>query len=80
MERQPLRRSRIAAEIREELEGQKKSLASLSDETGIKIDTLYNRLNGLKPFNVEELDTLTKALGISLDELLTRARRESRNG
>jgi transcriptional regulator with XRE-family HTH domain len=78
MERHPLRRARLAAEIREELERQKKSLASLSESTGIKIDTLYNRLNGIKPFNVEELDLIVEFLGISLDELLTRARGANR--
>ncbi len=73
MESNPLRRTSIAAEVRAELARQSKTYVSLAEATGISVDTLRRRLAGLKPFYVEELGSVCRFLGITLDELLARA-------
>ena len=66
------RRDRIAAELRAEMARQKVSVVSLSEATDIKVATLRNRLNGVQPFFVSELDSVCFALGLSLSEFITR--------
>lgn len=69
----PLRRTAVAAEVRAELARQNKTYTSLAAATDISVDTLRRRLNGLKPFYVEELGSVCRFLGITLDELIARA-------
>lgn len=76
MEHIPLRRSSVAAEVRAELARQAKTQQSLAQATGISVDTLRRRLAGLKPFYVEELGSVCRFLGITVDELLQRAEME----
>lgn len=72
MERNTGRRAKIAAEVRAELARQNKTKASLSRATGIGIDTLRRRLDGVKPFYMEELDAITFFLGVPLPEFIAR--------
>ena len=73
MERNPLRRESVAAEVRAELARQSKTYVSLADATGISVDTLRRRLAGLKPFYVEELASVSRFLGLTVDSLIERA-------
>ena len=72
MEQKHLRRARIAAEVRAELARQNKTRASLSQATGISVDTLRRRLDGVRPFYMDELDSITLFLGIPLVEFVAR--------
>ena len=78
MERKPLRRSRVAAEVRAELARQNKSKASLAQAAGISIDTLRRRLDGVYPFYVEEIDAICFFFGIPVAEFIARAREDAR--
>lgn len=69
----PLRRTAVAAEVRAELARQNKTYTSLAVATDISVDTLRRRLNGHKPFYVEELVSVSRFLEISVDELIARA-------
>lgn len=73
METQPLRRTAIAAEVRAELARQNKTLVSLAQAADISTDTLRRRLNGLSSFPVEELGSVCRFLGLTLDEIIDRA-------
>lgn len=72
MATKPLRRTAIAAEVRAEVARQGKTYVSLATAAGISPDTLRRRLNGLSSFPVEELGSVCRFLGITLDELLRR--------
>jgi len=72
MEQTEFRRARIAAEVRAELARQKKTKASLSQATGISPDTLRRRLDGVRPFYMDELDSITRFFGIPLVEFISR--------
>ena len=82
MERTPLRRASVAAEVRAELGYQNTSKATLAKATGISVDTLRRRLDGLYPFSIEELDKICHALDVKLPDFLVRvrAREEALNG
>ena len=77
MERKPLRRSRVAAEVRAELARQNKSKASLAQAAGISVDTLRRRLDGVYPFYVEEIDAICFFLGIPIADFVARAREDA---
>ena len=67
------RRTRAAAEIRAELARLKESQAWLSAATGIKKTKLRQRLTGSLPgLTLDEIDTITAALGIPLVEFISR--------
>lgn len=70
----PLRRTSLAAEIRAEMARQKVSVNNLSNGTGISASTLYRRLDGVKPFYVEELDAIGRFLKVPDYELTKRAK------
>jgi hypothetical protein len=72
-----LRRARIAAELRSELAIQKKSRTSLSLATGMTTETLRRRLGGVKPFNMDELDSIVRFLGIPLVDFVARTEIET---
>jgi len=72
-----LRRARIAAELRSELAIQKKTRTSLSQATGISVETLRRRLGGVKPFHMDELDSITRFLGIPLVDFVARTEIET---
>lgn len=57
------RRTRIAGEIRAELGRQNRSVRQLALATGISPATLSRRLQGLKPFYLEELESIARYLG-----------------
>jgi hypothetical protein len=80
MEHQPLRRSSVAAEVRAELARQSKTHTSLADATGISVDTLRRRLAGQKPFYVEELGSVSRFLGLTIDQLIARAETSQSEG
>ena len=73
MESHPLRRASVAAEIRAELARQSKTYVSLAEATGISVITLRRRLAGQRPFYAEELGSVSRFLGLTVDEILTRA-------
>ncbi|MFF9565776.1 helix-turn-helix domain-containing protein [Leifsonia sp. NPDC014704] len=70
----PLRRVALAGEIRAEMARQRVSVAQLADATGISQSTLYRRLNGVKPLQLEELDAICASLKVSLVALTERAK------
>lgn len=70
----PVRRTELAAEIRAELARQKRTQVSLSAATGLSLNTLRRRLDGVKPFYVEELEAVCMFLGVPLSDMITRAR------
>ncbi|MFC5930851.1 hypothetical protein [Cryobacterium melibiosiphilum] len=67
-----LRRARIAAEVRSELAIQKKTRAALSLAVTMSTYTLRRRLDGIQPFTMDELDSTTRFLGISLADFVAR--------
>ena len=67
-----VRRHAIAAELRAEIGRQNISRAALADAAGITVPTLRNRLEGKKPFVVDELLALLALLGINLPAFLDR--------
>lgn len=71
--RHPLRRTALAAEVRAELARQNKTYVSLAAATDMSDATLRRRLAGHKPFYVEELVSVSRFLGVSMDELIGRA-------
>jgi transcriptional regulator with XRE-family HTH domain len=71
----PLRRANLAAEIRAEMARQRVSINQLAAGTSISASTLYRRLNGVKPFNVDELDAIAVFLGVPAWELAERAKK-----
>ena len=73
-----VRRGSVAGEIRAELARRRMSVATLSAGSGIKVDTLRRRLAGKRPFNTDELDSITHFFGLPLNVLLERA--EANNG
>ena len=66
------RRHAIAAELRAEIGRQNISRSALADAAGITVPTLRNRLEGKKPFVVDELLALLALLGINLPAFLDR--------
>jgi len=66
------RRSRIAGEIRAELGRQGKSRHELAAAAGISPATLSRRLQGKKPFYLEELEAIAQFLEIRLSDLTER--------
>lgn len=67
------RRTRIAAEIRAEMGRQRVSLSSLATDAGISPSTLSRRLNGVRPFLLEEVDAICHSLSVPMADILTRA-------
>lgn len=70
----PLRRTSLAAEIYAELGAQRIPVKQLASATGISLSTLYRRLDGVRPFYVEELDAIGQALAVPAHELARRAK------
>lgn len=64
MSQREQRRAEIAGEIRAELARQNKTATQLSVATGISSATLSRRLSGLKPFYLEELEDISRFLGL----------------
>jgi len=64
------RRERVAAEIRAELARQNKSKTDLAAHIGLSTWTLRRRLEGVRPFYLEELQSIAQFLGLPLSELL----------
>lgn len=66
------RREQVAAEVRAEMARQRISLTELADATSISPSTLRRRLDSVSPFDVDELDRVAGALGVSPDQLFAR--------
>ena len=60
----------IAAHISQQLITNDRSQNWLSDKTNIPRSTLKRSLAGSRPFNVEELNSIAEALGLSLTDLV----------
>ena len=73
MEHLPLRRSSVAAEIRAECARLNISVPKLSEGARIEYATLRRRLNGNKPFTIDELDQISHYLELPLAVLIERA-------
>jgi transcriptional regulator with XRE-family HTH domain len=69
---QPQRRAAIAAEIRAELARQNLTYAALAKAIGMSPSTLGRRLEGLRPFYLEELEAIAQFLGLKLSEFTAR--------
>jgi hypothetical protein len=67
-------RRRVAAEVRAELARQHKTKKDLAAALDMHVDTLRVRLDGVKPFDTEELDAISSFLGIPFDEFVDRIR------
>jgi DNA-binding Xre family transcriptional regulator len=67
------RRTRIADEIRSELARRRMSQAQLSAITGITKNTLRSRLQGVRPFNLDEVDRICFVLDMPMVELISRS-------
>ena len=66
------RRARIAGEIRAELGRQGKNATQLAAATGISPATLSRRLQGKKPFFLEELEAIAQFLELPLSVFTAR--------
>ncbi|MCC4906927.1 helix-turn-helix transcriptional regulator [Microbacterium sp. cx-59] len=64
---------RLAGEMRAELARQKRTASDLAAALGITPHTVGRRLNGDVPFNMIELATACRWLGIDLTEFVGRA-------
>lgn len=73
METHEARRANLAAVIRAELAVQQKSKHDLAVAVGFSEDTLRRRLDGLKPFYVNELEAAGAFLGFTLTELIQKS-------
>lgn len=67
------RRTRIAAEFRAEMARNRISQVQLSAATGITKNTLRSRLQGVRPFTVDEIDRVCYALNMSWLEVALRS-------
>lgn len=70
------RSGQIAAEIRAELARQEKTVNELADEVGMPVSTARRSVKGQRPFNVDELFEICRALGLGMVELIKRASNE----
>lgn len=67
------RRTRIASEVRAEMARKQISRAEVAKTANISLPTLTRRLNGDRPFYVDELDAISRLLHINLSDLITRS-------
>ena len=72
MTHQTQRRAAIAGEIRAELGRQNLTYSALAAAIGMSPSTLSRRLVGIKPFDIEELQSIAQFLGIKLSDLTER--------
>lgn len=70
MEEKQLRRTDVAAEVRALLARHNVAKQSLADGTDIKIATLRQRLNGTKPFRMNEIDRIAYFFSIRPADLI----------
>lgn len=68
---------RLAAEVRAELARQKRTAGELAEVLGITAHTAGRRLSGAVPFNVVELNTAARWLGMDPTVLMQRAERDT---
>lgn len=71
------RRTRLAAEIRAEMARQQVTRAALSAATGIKLRAISDSLRSERPFGLDELDTISNTLGMTLSQLVARTDTEA---
>lgn len=74
MERTPLRRTHVADELRAEIARQRVSYVKVAQAADISVDTLRRRLDGVQPFFIDELDSITNLLNVAPELILARAR------
>ena len=77
MEHIERRRTSIAAELRAERARRKLTMQQLANGSQIKIATLRRRLDGIKAFDIDQLDRLTTFLALPLVTLIERAEAHS---
>ncbi|MFB9703341.1 helix-turn-helix domain-containing protein [Rhodococcus aetherivorans] len=65
------RRQAIARRLRGKLGERRMSQTRLSELSGINSSGLSRRLNGLMPFDIDELEVICYILEVDLDEILT---------
>lgn len=68
-----LRRTRVAAAVHAEIKKQGASRFEIAKAADISDDTLRRRLNGERPFNVDEFVSICHALHVPVAEMLDRA-------
>ena len=74
MEQAPLRRIKLATELRAEIARAGKTKASVAAAAGISSDVLRRRLNGHYAFPVEDVVAICAYLGVPYADLIERAR------
>jgi transcriptional regulator with XRE-family HTH domain len=62
--------SDVAGNVRAELARQRRSQRELQQHLGISRVTLYRRLSGESPFDVDELRKIAELLHVSVSDLL----------
>jgi len=65
----------VASEVRAEMGRQRKTQADLAGVLGIYTATAGRRLDGSVPFDVVELATVARWLGVKASEIMARAER-----
>lgn len=70
----------VASEVRAEMGRQRKTQAELAAVLGIYSQTAARRLDGSVPFDVAELATVSRWLGIKMSDLLARSERAATAG
>lgn len=65
--------SKVAATVAERIKASGVTVVWLCEHTGIPRSTLMRRLNGMTPFDLNELDRIAQALRIDTTELLNAA-------
>lgn len=64
---------RVAGEVRAEMARKRVTGTTLAQALQMSNATLSRRLNGLKAFDINELEVVGRVLGVTVTELLTRA-------
>lgn len=64
------RREKVAESVRRQLESLGGNPEWLAEQTGIALDTLTLRLAGVEPFDVDQLQAVAVALGLTINDLI----------
>ncbi|WP_280454874.1 helix-turn-helix domain-containing protein [Nocardia brasiliensis] len=66
---------RVAARVRSAIEAaidrSELSVTQLADRTGIPLSTLRRRIQGINPWDIDQLEYVAEALGVDLDSFLS---------
>lgn len=60
----------ILNELKGKIRLENKTYKSISQEIGISIDALNNKINGYSSFNIDEVESLIRVLNINPEEII----------